>query len=148
MNTSPIGAWHSAVLDYNPNVLDDILDANCTFFSPVIFKPQQGKRLVKMYLETAFELFKEAGDFEYIKEVENRNCAVLEFNATLDGIVIDGIDMITWNEHGLVTEFKVMVRPIKAVEMIKNKMAEKLNQLSTAQKLKFKAGILFDKIKS
>ena len=147
MNRSPIPVWHQAVEEYNPKVLDKILDTNCTFYSPILFKPQQGKRLVKMYLLSAFEMFKEAGNFRYVKEIEQGNTSVLEFIATIEGIEIDGIDMITWNEDGLITAFKVMIRPLKAIDMIKNKMAEKLSQLSAVDKLKIRGGLILDKLK-
>lgn len=87
-------------------------------------------------------MFSDAESFQYVKEIQDKNEAVLEFNSVVDGIVIDGIDMITWNEEGLITEFKVMIRPLKAIEKIREKMLEHLESLSTLDKLKMKAGKL------
>lgn len=148
MSHPTIDQWHEAVANYDRSIIDRLLHKDCVFYSPIVFKPQKGKRLSKMYLNAAFDMFMAADRFEYVNEVMNENMAVLEFNAEIEGILIDGIDMITWDSHGLITEFKVMVRPMKAIEKIGEKMLERLNKLSTFDKLKLKAGVLIDKAKS
>jgi hypothetical protein len=139
MNKSPVTEWHQAVESMDPSILRRILAKECIFYSPILFKPQKGKALTKMYLMAAFRMFEAAGDFRYVKTVEQGDCAVLEFNATIDGIIVDGIDMLTWDKNGKITEFKVMLRPFKAIEMVGNKMKEQLENLSALDKLKVKA---------
>lgn len=128
--------------------LDQVIDKHCVFHSPIVFKPQEGKRLTIMYLTAAFQMFKEADYFKYINEIVQDQQAMLEFNAEVDGILIDGVDIITWNEIGLITEFKVMVRPLKGIDLIKEKMLAQLGNMSTLDKLKLKGGVLLDKLKS
>ena len=148
MSHPTIDQWHEAVSNYDRTILDRLLHKDCIFYSPIVFKPQKGKRLSKMYLNAAFDMFMAADRFEYVNEVVNDKMAVLEFNAEIDGILIDGIDMISWDVDGQIIEFKVMVRPMKAIEKIGEKMLEKLNKLSTIDKVKLKAGLVIDKFKS
>lgn len=128
--TSPIPQWHQAVAAKDPKALDALLDPKCVFYSPIVFAPQKGKSLTKMYLSAAMRVFEAAGDFHYIKEVEQGNNAILEFNSTIDGVIIDGIDMITWNDEGKITEFKVMLRPFRAIEKMGEKMKAELENQS------------------
>lgn len=124
-----------------------MIDDNCVFYSPIVFKPQEGKRLTIMYLTAAFQMFSQAEYFKYIKEIVQGQTAMLEFNAEIDGVLLDGIDLIIWNEQGLITEFKVMVRPLKAIDLIKEKMLEQLSSMSAFDKLKLKGGMIWDKLK-
>lgn len=89
------------------------------------------------YLLSAANMFEGTG-FHYVKELVGENEAVLEFNATIDGIEIDGVDIITWNEDGKITEFKVMLRPFKAIEKVGEKMKANLESMSLWDKLKLK----------
>jgi hypothetical protein len=146
MSNSPIPHWHKAVAAQDPKALNSLLDSSCIFYSPIVFAPQKGKSLTKMYLTAAFQVFEEAGDFHYVKEVAQGNSAVLEFNATIDGIQIDGVDIITWNEKGLITEFKVMLRPFRSIEKMGEKMKARLEAQSAFQKMKVAAGSLLDKL--
>lgn len=147
MDNSPILKWHAAVAQLDESGIEDLIDKTCVFYSPVVFKPQEGKRLTTMYLLAAFKVFKDASSFEYIKEIKEGNQAVLEFEATIDGIVINGIDMMTWNNSGLITEFKVMVRPLQGIDKLKEKMLEIISKMGTMDKLKFQAGNLLDKLR-
>lgn len=148
MNKSPLATWHEMLASMDIGKLGDIIAADCVFHSPIVFKPQEGKRLTMMYLTSAFQMFKEAEYFKYVKEIEQHQNAMLEFNAEIDGILIDGIDLITWNDEGKITEFKVMVRPLKAIDLIKEKMLAQLTNMSTVDKLKLKGGMIWDKLKS
>ncbi|MEP2025753.1 MAG: nuclear transport factor 2 family protein [Reichenbachiella sp.] len=147
MNNSPLTQWHLMLESKDLSQLDQLIDEKCIFHSPIVFKPQEGKRLTVMYLTAAFQMFSQADYFKYIKEIVQDRNAMLEFNAAIDGILIDGIDLITWNESGRITEFKVMVRPLKAIDLIKEKMLAQLSSLSTIDKLKLKGGVLWDKLK-
>lgn len=148
MNNSPLTQWHEMLKSKDISQLDQMIDSKCVFHSPIVFKPQEGKRLTVMYLTAAFQMFMEADYFKYIKEIVQDQNAALEFNAEIDGILIDGIDLITWNDAGKITEFKVMIRPLKAIDLIKEKMLAQLSNLSTLDKLKLKGGVLWDKLKS
>ncbi|MEO9967123.1 MAG: nuclear transport factor 2 family protein [Reichenbachiella sp.] len=148
MNSSPLEKWHQMVSDLDASRIEDLIDEHCIFYSPIVFKPQEGKRLTVMYLTAAYKMFSEANDFRYVKEIVQGHEAVLEFNAEVDGILIDGIDMITWNNTGKIIAFKVMIRPLKAIDKIKEKMFEQLSQMTTFQKLKLKGGMIWDKFKS
>ena len=105
--------------------LSGILADECVFESPVVHTPQVGKAITTLYLSAAFKVFNGDG-FRYVRELASGNEAVLEFVTTIDGIVVNGVDMIRWNEAGRITEFKVMVRPLKAIQLVHRKMGEML----------------------
>jgi SnoaL-like protein len=128
MNLNPIAAWHELIAGGNPQGLDSLLDDEVVFHSPVVFKPQEGKALTSMYLHAAFNVLIN-NSFHYVREVVGEHDAVLEFVVTIDDIEINGVDMIRWNDHGRIIDFKVMVRPLKGMEMIRQKMAAMLESL-------------------
>jgi len=121
-----IHAWHENFLSGNHDFLDDILDENVVFKSPVVFKPLEGKLITKMYLMAAGQSFN-MENFKYVRELHDGLSSVLEFETLIDDISVNGIDMIQWNEHGKIVDFKVMVRPIQAVNKVHKKMAEALS---------------------
>lgn len=120
-----LAAWHELVRTHNPRGLDALLADDAVFHSPVVHKPQVGKALTRMYLAAAFEVFFNPS-FRYVREVVGERDAVLEFALEIDGIAINGVDMIRWNDEGRITDFKVMIRPLKAVNLIHEKMARML----------------------
>jgi hypothetical protein len=128
MSQNPIAAWHKLIASGDPAGLDQLLDDDVVFHSPVLYKPQQGKALTSMYLHAAFQVLIN-GSFHYVREVVGESDAVLEFVVMVDGIEINGVDIISWDEAGRITDFKVMVRPMKAIEMIRGKMASMLETL-------------------
>jgi len=106
-----------------------MLADDATMYSPVVHTPQEGKAITYMYLAAAGEVL--ANDkFRYVNEFLSDNGAVIEFNTEIDGIHIDGIDMITWNDEGLITDFKVMVRPLKAVNKLHEMMGAMLQKMA------------------
>jgi hypothetical protein len=88
-----------------------------------VHTPQVGKPITKKYLAAALRVFFN-DSFRYVRELQGDQDAVLEFEVKLDGITVNGVDMIKWNDAGKITEFKVMLRPLKAVNLIHQKMAE------------------------
>ncbi|MCB1704195.1 MAG: nuclear transport factor 2 family protein [Halioglobus sp.] len=128
MNTLDI--WHEMVRGGDLGRLDDILAEDCVFVSPVVHTPQQGRELTKLYLTAALSVFNET--FRYEKEVVTKQHAVLEFVCDVDGIVVNGVDIMTFDEAGRITEFKVMVRPLKAINLLHAKMKAMLEALSAA----------------
>ena len=123
--------WHAVALSSDEAALGALLHEDAVFESPVVHTPQRGKPITLKYLASAGMVFGDTG-FHYVGEWEGKNSLILEFNAQIDGITIDGIDMITWDDDGLITNFKVMVRPLKAVNMLHQKMGEMLQKAQAA----------------
>lgn len=119
--------WHEIVATKNPALLSTLLAEDVTFHSPVVHTAQKGKKITEIYLLAALQVFL-SGDFRYVREVENAENSFLEFEVELDGVMINGIDMISWNEEGKIQEFKVMIRPLKAINLIHQKMGELLSR--------------------
>jgi hypothetical protein len=92
----------------------------------VVHTPQVGKTVTTMYLTAALYVFGNE-TFRYVREVVGEGDAVLEFETEIDGIIVNGVDMIKWNDDGKIVEFKVMVRPLKAINLIHQKMAAMLS---------------------
>lgn len=95
------------------------------FYSPVVHTPQNGKMITSMYLTAAVQVFGNE-TFRYVREVVGESDAVLEFETEIDGIAVNGVDLIKWNSDGKIIEFKVMVRPLKGINIIHEKMAAML----------------------
>jgi hypothetical protein len=129
MSSSPIAIWHQLVKERNAQGLDALLDEEAVFYSPVVHTPQVGKPITKKYLAAAFQVFFNES-FRYVREIIGARDAVLEFELELDGVSVNGVDMIKWNEAGKIIEFKVMLRPLKAVNLIHQKMAAMLQAQS------------------
>jgi hypothetical protein len=102
------------------------------FLSPVVHTPQVGRTLTRAYLLSAFNVLNNAS-FHYLGEWIGPDSAVLEFATTLEGVEINGIDMIHWNAAGKITRFKVMVRPLKAIQKVHELMARMLQQVAVQQ---------------
>lgn len=122
--------WHAVALSGNEAAISELLHEEAVFESPVVHTPQRGKPITLKYLASAGKVFGDTG-FHYVGEWHAPNSLIMEFNAEIDGIAIDGIDMITWDDSGLITNFKVMVRPLKAVNMLHQKMGEMLSLMTT-----------------
>lgn len=122
MTTHPIAAWHALVRSRDPSGLEALLAEEAVFFSPVVHAPQRGKALTAAYLSAAFTVFFNPS-FRYVREIMGTSDAMLEFETEMDGIVVNGVDIIRWNEAGKIVEFKVMLRPLKAIHLIHERMA-------------------------
>ncbi len=135
--------WHRVVRHMSSEALDEILAEDVVFHSPVVHTPQEGRAVTKLYLMAAFNVFPgqsggdaevdeagtSKGQFRYVREVVGERDAVLEFMTEMDGIVVNGIDMIRWNDEGRIVDFKVMVRPLKAIQKVHAQMASMLENL-------------------
>ncbi len=128
MSNTPLQAWHHLVKNPDPALLDDLLADDVVFHSPVVHTPQVGKPIVKLYLSGALLVLSNE-TFKYVRELVNGNEAMLEFELQLDGLHMNGVDLIRWNEDGKIVDFKVMIRPLKAVNLIHQKMGEMLIRL-------------------
>ncbi len=125
MNPHPIETWHRLVESVDPSGLDELLADDAVFFSPVVHTPQRGKPLAKAYIAAAFHVFFNSS-FRYVREIIGPSDAMLEFETEIDGVLVNGVDIIKWNETGKVVEFKVMIRPLKAIAMIHERMGAML----------------------
>ena len=119
--------WHRLIEARDAGGLDDILADDVVFHSPVVHTPQKGKQLAKMYLSAAIMVLGNS-EFEYVREVVGESDAVLEFTSEVNGIHINGVDMIHWNANGKIDDFKVMIRPLKAVNLLHGLMKQMLGQ--------------------
>lgn len=125
MNEHPVAAWHRLVAGRNPAGLDALLAEDAVFLSPVVHAPQRGRKLTAWYLAAAFQVFFNP-TFRYVREIVGESDAMLEFETTLDGVLVNGVDIIKWNPAGRIVEFKVMLRPLKAINLIHQRMAAML----------------------
>ena len=134
--------WHSLVADNAQlanapdaarrvrrarQVLQDLLADDVVFHSPVVHTPQQGKAITMLYLSGALQVLNN-GKFRYEREIVGERDAVLEFTTEIDGIHINGVDLMRWDDAGRITDFKVMVRPLKAVNALHQAMAQLLQR--------------------
>lgn len=120
-----VDAWHQLLQNRRIDDLDQLLSEDVTFYSPVVHKPIQGKGITKQYLMAAFTVLVNPS-FHYIRQVTGEQDAILEFEVEIDGLSINGVDMIKWDDTGRIIEFKVMIRPLKAINLIHEKMGELL----------------------
>ena len=121
--------WHEVVESDEPKLLDEIIADDAVFSSPVVFRPMEGKEITMMYLHAAGQSFN-MEKFKYTKEIHDDMNSVLEFETYIDDISVNGVDMIEWNEDGKICNFKVMIRPFKAVQKVQEKMIEALESLN------------------
>lgn len=127
MTLATLSTWHELVQTRNAKGLDALLADDVVFHSPVVHTPQAGKAITVQYLSAAFHVFFNES-FRYVREVTGPSDAVLEFQVEIDGISVNGVDMLKWDAQGRVVEFKVMIRPLKAINLIHQKMGEMLQR--------------------
>ena len=127
----PIEQWHQVVKSRDAAALKELLAEDVVFVSPVVHTPQVGKVITAAYLHAATQVLNNHS-FRYLNEWFNADSAVLEFECTVEGILINGIDMIRWNDDGKIDHFKVMVRPLKAVNKLHEMMGRELQRAAGA----------------
>ena len=126
---SGVAAWHAYMAGGgDPEALKALLAEDAVFHSPVVHSPQAGRDKVFAYLHAASHVLG-GDDFRYLREIVDGDQAMLEFQTELDGIQINGVDIIRWNNDGKISDFKVMIRPLKAI----NKVWEKMGEMLAAQ---------------
>ena len=126
---NPVETWHHIMQQSDPSLLPDIIAEDCVFWSPVVHTPQEGRDITVLYLTGAMHTLNDG--FRYTKEVVSDNHAVLEFECVIDTIKVNGVDILTFNDEGMITEFKVMVRPLKAVNRVHAAMGEMLQKMAS-----------------
>jgi hypothetical protein len=134
--------WHQHLRGELPGGLDELLHEDCVFFSPVVFTPQKGRAITKLYLNAASQALpgekgdpkkpgSGAGSFRYTKKILMGNQAALEFETMVDGKSVNGIDIITCDDAGKITEFRVMIRPLQAVNAVHRQMQSTLESMQS-----------------
>lgn len=126
MQPEPIRRWHGIIAHNNTDDLDALLAEDVVFHSPAVHKPQPGRVMTAKYLCAAMAVLNNPS-FHYAHQWIGERSAVLEFDLTLDGVELNGVDIIHWNDAGLITMFKVMVRPIKGLNTLITHMARQLS---------------------
>jgi hypothetical protein len=139
--------WKAYLASHDPAQLDALLDDDVVFYSPIVFTPQEGKQLATLYLTAAGEALpggpvdapvqlppvaSSDGRFRIVKEVAAGDTAVLEFETTIDGKYVNGVDIIRCNDQGRIVEFRVMIRPLQAVNAVHEQMAKTLEAMRPA----------------
>lgn len=142
-----IERWHEHLRGRLPGGLDELLADDVVFFSPIVFTPQEGKAITKLYLEAAGQTLPGdsssdggsggsgsgesggGGGFRYTKQVLAGDTAVLEFETTVAGKYVNGVDIIRIDEHDRIVEFRVMIRPLQAVNLVHEQMRAALEAM-------------------
>jgi hypothetical protein len=129
MKMTGLDKWYDYVKSHDRAALWDLLHTDAVFESPVVHTPQRGRDITFKYLSSADKVLGGPG-FTYLGEWRSDTGAVLEFENKIDGITINGVDIITFSDDGRITHFKVMVRPLKAMNLLHKLMGEQLMKLA------------------
>ena len=123
-----IARWHRYMDGELPGGLDELLADDVVFYSPVVFTPQRGKDITALYLAAASRSLGggDGGTFRYTKEVLAGDTAVLEFETSVEGKYVNGVDIITCDDSGRIVEFRVMIRPLQAIQAVHEQMGRLL----------------------
>jgi hypothetical protein len=138
--------WFEHVRGRLPGGLDELLDDDVVFYSPIVYTPQEGKAITRMYLEAAGQTLPgdgakggsasdgargddKSGRFRYTKVVTTGDTAVLEFETTVDGKYVNGVDIFRCNDAGRIVEFRVMIRPLQAINLVHAQMKATLERM-------------------
>ena len=135
-----IERWHRHLRGQLPGGLDELLHPDVVFYSPIVFTPQEGREVTKLYLTAAGQTLPgdapgegdrtpKQGGFRYTKQVLDGDTAVLEFETTVEGKYVNGVDIIRCDADGRIVEFRVMVRPLQAVNVVHEQMKATLERL-------------------
>ncbi|MBU2587786.1 MAG: nuclear transport factor 2 family protein [Alphaproteobacteria bacterium] len=126
MSRDNLARWHAYIdAGSDPDALLALLADDAVFHSPVVHTPQVGKPVVMAYLVAASHVLGNAS-FRYVRELVDGNEMMLEFVTELNGVTVNGVDIICWNADGMISDFKVMVRPLKAINAVWEMMAAQL----------------------
>jgi hypothetical protein len=126
-----VARWHRYLRGDLPGGLEDLLSDEVVFFSPVVYTPQRGKGITTRYLEAAAAALAgdatgDPGAFRYTKQVLAGDTAVLEFETSVLGKYVNGVDIIRCDDAGRIVEFRVMMRPLQAIHVVHEEMGRRL----------------------
>ncbi len=116
-----VETWHRFVTGALPGALGDLLADDVVFYSPIVYTPQRGKELTTMYLQGAAQVLG-GREFHYTKQVLAGDVAVLEFETSVEGKYVNGVDIIRCDGTGRIVEFRVMIRPLQAINSVHERM--------------------------
>ena len=125
--------FRAAVEEGNVDQVPELFHEHAAFRSPVLFRPYEGRDQVLKVLRAAEQVLGAAAQvlgigsrFRYVHQLEDPHdrVAILEFATEVDGKQVEGIDKLPFDEDGLITELKVMIRPASALQLVGAKMAE------------------------
>jgi len=122
LTDTALAAWHRLVRTRDATGLAALVAEDAVFHAPVVHAPQRGRALTVMYLTAAFEVFLDPG-FRYVREIVGPHDAMLEFETGIDGIRVNGVDILRWNDAQQIVDFKVLLRPLKGIHVVQQKMA-------------------------
>jgi len=125
LSSPALDTWHRLVRTGDAAGLHELVAEDAVFHSPVVHAAQHGRETTVLYLSAAFRVFFNPS-FRYVRELVGPNDAMLEFETEIDGIRVNGVDLITWNAENRITSFKVMLRPLKGMSVVHQKMGELL----------------------
>ena len=139
-----IDRWHAYLRGDDPDGLDALLADDVVFYSPIVYTPQEGKAVAALYLAAAKQTLPGTGAtgggttgpgtaFRYIKQVLADDTAVLEFETSVEGTYVNGVDIIRIDDEGRIVEFRVMLRPLKAINLVHRQMGEALEALTAGE---------------
>lgn len=117
--------WHGVMAGAYAAGLDELLSEDVVFHSPIVYTPQRGREMTSLYLHAAAQTLLGDGSedvFRYTKQVLAGDVAVLEFETTVDGKYVNGVDIIRCDDAGLIVELRVMLRPLQAVNVVHERM--------------------------
>jgi len=126
MSMTALDKWYGYMKSHDRAALWDLLHPDAVFESPVVHTPQRGRDITFKYLSSAEKVLGGPG-FAYVGEWRSESGAVLEFEKQIDGITINGVDIIRFSDDGRIIHFKVMVRPLKAINLLHRLMGEQLS---------------------
>ena len=123
-----IARWHRYLEGDLPGGLDELLADDVVFHSPVVYTPQRGKPVTTQYLQAASRALVggSGGTFRYTKQVLGTDTAVLEFETSLEGTYVNGVDIIRCDDSGRIVEFRVMIRPLQGIQAVHEQMGRLL----------------------
>jgi ketosteroid isomerase-like protein len=124
-----IARWHQYLAEELPGGLDELLADDVVFYSPVVYTPQRGKPPTTQYLEAASRTLAGGAEraFQYTKQVLSGDTAVLEFETSVEGKYVNGVDIIRCDDAGRIVEFRVMMRPLQAIQVVHEQMGQRLS---------------------
>jgi hypothetical protein len=125
LNRRIVDDWHRVALSGDTTALNGMIHEDAVFESPIVHTPQRGKAITIKYLTAAIATLNNPST-EFVGEWSSDKSVIVEFKSEIEGIAINGVDIIRFDETGLITHFKVMIRPLKAVNLIHRKMSEML----------------------
>lgn len=119
-------AFRAAVEARDVAAMQACLAEDVVFRSPVAHKPYAGRAITGAILANVIEVFE---NFRYVRELEDAAGHALVFEATVDGLELTGCDFLVLDDEGLITDFMVMVRPLRAAQALAEQMGARFDRI-------------------